>query len=141
MAEKHGALGAYARYFESLTPESLPGLGALVTDDIHFRDPFNDVRGRDALIHIFEHMFRTTQNAKFTVLRIAADEAGGILEWVFDFEVRGRAMHIAGTSVVTLSEDGRVAAHIDHWDVAGQLYATLPLIGPVIRWITGRFSA
>jgi len=135
------ALTRYARFFEGMTEETLDELGAFYMDDVRFVDPFNDVRGREAVLGVFRHMYRTTQNPRFAVRRIAVDDGGGILEWVFDFSVRGRVLTIEGTSVVTLAPDERVSSHVDHWDAAGQLYAKLPLIGPVIRWITRKFRA
>jgi hypothetical protein len=38
----------YRQYLETLTPATLDFLGDYVTDDVRFRDPFNDVRGAAA---------------------------------------------------------------------------------------------
>jgi len=35
----------YAEFFERLTVENLSELSTVMTEDIHFVDPFNDVRG------------------------------------------------------------------------------------------------
>lgn len=135
------ALSRIAAFYEALSPETLPNLGEIVAEDVHFVDPFNDVTGKAAMIHVFEHMYQTTQDPRFVVNRMAADERGGVLEWTFSFKVRGRPLEIVGTSVVTLNEAGKVASHIDHWDAAGQLFAKLPVIGPIIRWLTRKFEA
>ena len=44
-------------------------------------------------------------------------------------------------SEVTLAEDGRVLAHIDHWDPAAQLYERVPVLGAVLRMIRRRLAA
>jgi hypothetical protein len=44
-------------------------------------------------------------------------------------------MVIDGMSEVKFAPDGRVLEHIDHWDAGGQVYAKLPLIGLIIRWV------
>src|SRR3546814_1664346 len=51
-------LERYLRFLAGLTPESLDGLDGLVCDDVHFRDPFRDVRGRAALKAIFHDVPR-----------------------------------------------------------------------------------
>ena len=37
----------YRRYLETLTPETLKAISDYVTEDVRFKDPFNDVRGVD----------------------------------------------------------------------------------------------
>ena len=49
-------LQRYAEFFEQLTAENLSGLSGVMTEDIHFIDPFNDVRGIVPVEKIFRHM-------------------------------------------------------------------------------------
>jgi len=49
------ALEAYCEFFAGLRPADLERLQAVFTEDARFRDPFNDVRGRDAIRAVFEH--------------------------------------------------------------------------------------
>lgn len=134
---------AYARAFEALTPETLPDLARLWTEDVVFRDPFNDVRGRKASLAVYRHMYETTDDPRFRVLDVAASEAGAYLKWRMTFRPKGKpgTWTIEGMSDLVFAEDGRVAAHVDHWDAAGQLYEKVAGLGWLVRWLKRRLTA
>jgi hypothetical protein len=41
---------------------------------------------------------------------------------------------------VHFDQSGKVAAHLDHWDAASQLYEHVPLLGGVLRIIRRRLA-
>ncbi len=134
---------AYARAFEELTSETLPGLARLWTEDVVFRDPFNDVRGREASLAVFRHMYETTDDPRFQVLDVAASEAGAFLKWRMTFRPKGKpeTWAIDGMTELAFAADGRVSAHVDHWDAAGQLYEKVAGLGLLMRWLKRRLRA
>lgn len=129
--------------FETLRPESLPALGELYAADARFVDPFNEVRGRQAVVGIFAHMFAQVEIPRFVVRERIVDAAAGkaVLVWDFHFRAAGRERRIHGSSWLVFAADGRVAEHRDYWDAAGELYAQLPLLGPLMRWLRRRLAA
>ena len=134
-------LDALIHLYENLTPQRVGELAACYREDAHFRDPFNDVRGRAAIERIFTHMFTQVAEPKFTVLeRFSADCGHVMLLWRFDFTLRG-PQAIEGTSRLRFDADGRVAEHIDYWDAAGELYARLPLLGGLMRLLRRALAA
>lgn len=136
------AIRAYVAFFEGLTPASLDRLETLCTSDVRFRDPFNEVQGVAALRKVFEKMFEDVREPRFLVTDRAVSGQVCYLRWEFAFRpARGGApRRILGMSEVHFDETGRVTAHLDHWDSGGQIYARLPLLGPVIRWVRRRLS-
>jgi steroid delta-isomerase len=139
------ALARYARYFQSLTPDALgERFDEVFSEDVHFRDPFNDVRGREAARQVFRHMFEHTAMVRFDVLECVQQGEVGYLRWRFHFRLRGDRRDrepVEGVSRVVLAADGRVSEHLDYWDAAGGLYAQLPLLGALMRWLRKRLSA
>ena len=140
------AAAAYIRFFETLSPETLAGLDALCTADVRFRDPFNDVRGVDAFRGILGRMFRELREPRFTVLDHAVSGRVCYLRWDFAFRrgagrgaPRGAPLRIEGMSEVHFDADGKVAAHLDHWD-AGQVYELVPLAGALVRFVRRRLA-
>ena len=130
------ALRAYGDLFETLSADTLERLDDLVHQDVLFRDPFHEVRGRDAMKRIMAGMFRAFEAPRFSVRDIAMSESRGYLEWRFESgEVGGSATAFDGMSAITFSPDARILTHLDYWDAAGAIHAHLPLIGPVIRMI------
>ena len=135
-------LARLAAFYEHLTPASLDRLGELYAPSARFIDPFNDVSGLPALRRVFEHMFENLVAPRFVVLEALGGEHSGFLLWTFQFR-RGQAreQQILGTTHLRFDDEGRVLLHHDHWDAAGQLYETLPLLGPLMRWLRRRLSA
>jgi len=124
----------YQRYLETLTPESLKAISDYVTEDVRFKDPFNDVRGVDAMIHVFRHMFENVHGVRFTVRHALTDGVTCLMEWRFEGILGGAPWAFDGASRITFAADGRVCEHIDYWDVAGNFYERLPVIG----WLLAR---
>ena len=135
---------AYARYFDELSPASKAELVKLAHPDIHFVDPFNDVRGIDKLLAVFDHMFETTREPRFVTEPpiVAGDVA--FIKWRFTCTINSRfyaePVTIDGVSEVRFDAAGLITAHIDYWDAAGQLYEKLPLLGGLLRSIRRRLA-
>ena len=119
----------YRTFLETLTLETLDRLTDHVTPDVRFKDPFNDVRGADAMARVFRHMFANVDNIRFTVHHSMASGDTGLMSWRFEGMLSGKVWSFEGTSVITFAPDGRVAEHIDYWDAASQFYERFPVIG------------
>lgn len=130
----------YRLFLETLTPASLAELPDQVTEDVHFKDPFNDVRGADAMGRIFTHMFETLGPVQFTVRHSVATGDTCMMEWRFESTLGGKPLNFDGMSLVLFSADGRVAEHIDHWDAASGFYERLPVIGWLLAHLRRRIA-
>jgi ketosteroid isomerase-like protein len=127
--------------FEALAPADLQRLHEIYTDDARFKDPFNDVRGPQAIAAIFAHMYATLDEPRFVVRDIVADGDRCFLSWDFLFRMKRfsrEVQTIHGGSHLRLAADGRIAEHRDYWDVAEELYEKLPVIGALMRWLKRR---
>lgn len=129
-------------WYQRLTPASLRDIEALYADEARFKDPFNEVQGRAAIARIFEHMFATLRSPRFTIVDAVCDPRGCMLVWDFQFErASGAPLRIRGASHIVFGADGRVISHRDYWDAAEELYAKLPVLGALMRWLRRRASA
>lgn len=137
------SLNALIAYYESLTEESVARLPAFYTEDATFTDPFNDVRGVQAIQRIFRHMFRQVETPRFVVLEKVADADGAVLVWAFHFRFRrsGPEQVIQGVSHLKFDDDGRVNFHRDYWDAASELYMKLPGISLLLRLLRRKLAA
>ena len=136
-------LERYLGVFASLDISRLQQLRACFSPDARFKDPFNSVQGADAIVQVFRHMFDTLEEPRFRVTASALDGAVALLHWEFDFRLRDHSaqQRIVGMSMVTFTRSGLVAQHVDHWDAAEQVYAKIPLLRLLLRWLRRRFSA
>jgi len=132
---------AYKQYLESLSSGSLSDLGNYVTPEVHFVDPFNDVRGVAAMRRIFDDMFKTVSDIEFKADRMGMDSDTTLMAWTLTGELRGRPLMLEGMSRITFNESGRVTEHIDHWDSATQFYMRLPVIGWFLSIVRQRVAS
>jgi ketosteroid isomerase-like protein len=130
----------YQDFLENLTPETLPRLPDYATDNVHFKDPFNDVTGADAMQQVFAHMFSNIADIRFEVRHALTNGDLCLMAWRFQGKLRGKPWQFDGASVIRFAADGRVAEHIDHWDAASDFYAHLPVIGSLFSWIRRRLG-
>jgi hypothetical protein len=132
-------------FFETLTPQSLAGLGDIYAADARFKDPFNDVQGLDAIQGVFAHMFVALQQPRFVITRQVTHGNDCFITWDFYFHFgnyrRGIEQKIAGASHLVFDADGRVQLHRDYWDAAEELYEKLPLVGSLMRWLKRRANS
>lgn len=130
-------------FYEALTPEMLPRLGSVYTDDARFIDPFNDVSGIAAIRRVFEHMFETLDAPRFQIVLTVTEGYQCFLLWNFRFRRKGGSTTslIHGSTHVRFAADGRIAWHRDYWDPARELYESVPLLGALMRWLRRRLSA
>ena len=135
------ATDRYIDFFEKLSPEDTDRLGEVMTADVHFRDPFNDVTGLDAVRRVFAHMYEVLDDPRFEIVERWENGNSAILKWRFFFNRAGGETEIVGMSEVRFAEDGRAVAHLDYWDPARDLYEQVPVLGWVLGRIRNHLSA
>ena len=124
--------------FEQLQPSDLARLDDVYTEDARFKAAFNEVASRAAIVAIFEHMFRTLDEPRFVFHAALAQGDDAFLTWDMHFRMRRfdrKPQVIRGATQLRFAPDGRVALHRDYWDAAEELYAKLPLLGSLMRWL------
>jgi steroid delta-isomerase len=136
-----GRCAALADFYTTLTPESVGRVGQFYAPTARFVDPFNDVRGPAAITKIFEHMFRQVASPRFEVCSLFESADEGVLVWVMRWGEEGRGGRIEGTSHVRFDADGRVIEHRDYWDPTPSIYASIPVLGFVMRRIKSGLSS
>jgi ketosteroid isomerase-like protein len=128
-------------FFQSISADSARTLSQIYTDDVWFKDPFNEVQGLEQVSHIFTHMFEQVDAPRFVVTHNVLQDDQAFLTWDFLFRMRRFSddeQCIRGATHVRFASDGRVAYHRDYWDAAEELYEKLPVVGSLMRWLKTR---
>ena len=128
-------------FFQSISADSARTLSQIYTDDVWFKDPFNEVQGLEQVSHIFTHMFEQVDAPRFVVTHSVLQDDQAFLTWDFLFRMRrfsDEEQCIRGATHVRFASDGRVAYHRDYWDAAEELYEKLPVVGGLMRWLKTR---
>ena len=139
-----GHLTALKRYFETLTPDSVSLLPSFYAPQARFKDPFNEVQGVTAIERIFRHMYEQVDAPRFVVHDVVGNADHAFMCWDFHFAARrigAGEQTIRGATHFRFGADGRVTEHRDYWDAAEELYAKLPVLGALMRWLRQRGAA
>ena len=123
-------------FFENIRRENTKDLANIYTEDVFFKDPFNEVHDIQSVIAIFDHMFDQLDQPRFVVTTQVSQGDQAFLTWDFLFKMKRYQREeqcIRGASHIRFAADGRVCMHRDYWDAAEELYEKLPLIGSVMR--------
>jgi len=132
----------YIRLFEELSMEQLEGIEGFISNNIQFKDPFNELSGLDEFRRLLVKTLNDVKAPKFTVTHRAWSNDILFLRWSFQGEIKGlNHWNVEGMSEILFDEQGLICQHIDHWDASEQFYAKLPLIGTIIRLIRRQLQA
>lgn len=125
-----------ARIFEQLRADQLDVLAQVYAPQATFQDPFNRVQGLPAITRQFAHMYAKLHAPRFVVHEVSTQGDIGWMTWDFHFALRSGACAqcIPGATRFVLDAQGLAQDHRDYWD-ACDFYATVPVLGAVVRWL------
>lgn len=147
-------LESYANAFENLSPNNYrESLSHLLAEDVYFKDPFNELHGKEETLKVFAHMFDSVDKPKFKVTHFGLlrprtqyrhdkDPFIGMLYWQFNFRLKNsdQELTIDGTSRVTFNNKGLINRHIDYWDPSETIYKRIPVVSWLIKKIRQKLS-
>tara|TARA_B100000242_G_scaffold251807_1_gene193661 strand:- start:61 stop:486 length:426 start_codon:yes stop_codon:yes gene_type:complete len=119
----------YINLFSNLSPENINQFDDLISKDIVFIDPFNNIKGANAFKKIFYHMFENVQDPKFLILDYSINKQRVFLKWKMTFFAFKSLQIIEGMSELLLNDDGKISTHIDYWDSLNGIFIKIPFIG------------
>lgn len=131
-----------AQYFECLSPAALADLSSIYAPQASFKDPFNEVRGLNNIRAVYQHMFDNLLEPRFVIQQALTQADHCFLTWDFSFRrsASSSLMRVHGASHLIFDANGLIEMHRDYWDTAQELYAKLPVVGALVRWITRRLA-
>lgn len=122
------SIAAIYTWYESLTKESVENINDLYVEHAFFKDPFNEVKGRDKIKHIFNDMFDKLENPRFVFIDKIEQGNQVFVTWDFIFSANKKIYTIHGSSHLKLNDDLMITYHRDYWDVGEELLLKIPLI-------------
>ena len=115
-------------WYENLKEGSLDEMEFFYDENAFFKDPFNEIEGRDKLMKIFAHMFETLEKPQFVILDTIENSSCAFLTWDFFLRIKGRGLKIHGSSHLKFNEENRIVYHRDYWDVGEEILLNVPFI-------------
>ena len=119
----------YINLFSNLSHDNISEFDNLISKDIIFADPFNNIKGINAFKNIFYHMFENVKEPRFFVLDYSIKIQRVFLKWKMTFFAFKSLQTIEGMSELLLNNSGKVAVHTDYWDSLNGLFVKIPFFG------------
>jgi hypothetical protein len=117
-------LEEYVTWLERLTPRSIRLIEKIAAHGMAFSDPFNLVRGVDAVEAAFEKRlaaFGGSPKLTVTDRAFGRDNEAVYLRWTMTGTWRGKPIAMNGIAELAFTLDGKIYSHIDHWDAGSVL--------------------
>lgn len=132
---------AYCQLFTELSPARIDEFDQLVTAQVHFRDPFNDVHGLEPMKAILRGMFQHTREPSFVIHEQDILGVHAWLRWEFSAIIPLLGLlKVEGASRLAFDgTTGRICEHLDYWDSA-PFYLRLPMLGGLLRLVRNRVA-
>ena len=116
------------KWYENLKEGSLDEMDLFYDENVFFKDPFNEFKGRDKLKKAFAHMFVNLGNPHFVILDTIENSECVFLTWDFYLKFKGRRHKIHGSSHLKYDKENRIVYHRDYWDVGEEILLNVPFI-------------
>ena len=104
-------------WYENLNKISLDQIEKFYDNDVFFKDPFNELRGRDKVRKIFDHMLENLEKPHFVFIDTIEKDEESFLTWDFFFKFNGKDYKIHGSSHLKCNKEQIICYHRDYWDV------------------------
>ena len=127
-------------WYENLKEGSLDKIDFFYDENVFFKDPFNEFKGRDKLMKVFTHMFENLENPHFVILDTIEDSDGAFLTWDFYLKIKGRGHKIHGSSYLKYNKENRIVYHRDYWDVGEEILLKIPFMKFMYSYIQKKMA-
>jgi limonene-1,2-epoxide hydrolase len=107
-------------------PSALEGLATMYADNVHFRDPIQELDGIEAFLDMNTRLLKRMRSLTWQVHRALGDDRYAVLEWSMQATTKLHVkLDVDGTTVVH-AHDGKIIDHRDYWDLGEMMASPLP---------------
>lgn len=119
---------------------ALATIPELYAEDMTFRDPIQEVHGRDDFIEVTQRLIERARTLEVDVHDGAHSDDSLFITWTMRVALPfGPRVTFEGVSRLGL-DDGRVTSHRDYFDLVGSMLGTVPGLRAVYRTILRRLA-
>ena len=123
------------RFYEAFQQRDAATMAACYAPDVQFSDPvFPDLRGAQAGL-MWRMLCERGKDLRLEFRDVRADDATGSVHWEawYTFSATGRKVHNVIDATFTF-RDGRIARHVDHFDLYRWSRQALGPAGLLLGW-------
>ncbi len=100
----------------------------------HFQDSIQSAQGRDKFVEICERLGKRCSELVIEVHNAGKNENVFFIEWTMSMSIMGSPMtHMKGITRLVVDDDGLITFWRDYYDLWGDTFDAIPLIGKLYR--------
>lgn len=133
------------KFFHALNKDTLALIDEFYHEDVVFRDPLVEIRGRAALHDYYGKMYQNVRSIVFEFPEVITEDDRQSLIWTMTLSAKGyngnKPLSVDGTSVIRYDRaSGLAVYHRDYFDLGTFVYETLPVLGPMVRFVKRKMA-
>ena len=141
--EEAQAITRFTDFLREWNPETIAdSVQAVYASEAYFNDTIKEINSNKKIAHYLSKSLEATEMVRIEVLDVARSGVDYYFRWVMDIKFRklnnSDWARSEGMSQIRFDHEGRVLLHRDFWDAAGGLFAYMPVVGFLLRWIKER---
>ena len=108
-------------------------------ENVIFIDPTQETEGLNSYIEAQEKLVKRCDDVFLETHAISINKNYGFIEWTMGLKIMGKEFIYPGITRLVFGENGLIEEHRDYFDFCGPTFGPIPILGPFIRWLYGRF--
>ncbi len=108
-------------------------------ENVIFIDPTQETEGLNLYIEAQEKLIKRCDDVFLETHAISINKNYGFIEWTMGLKIMGKEFIYPGITRLVFGENGLIKEHRDYFDFCGPTFGPIPILGPFIRWLYGRF--
>lgn len=135
-------IDSFCELYRKLNKNNLSELENIYSEDILFIDAVHQLRGIEKLQHYFSNLYKNIRYCRFHIEEVISGKGQASIIWTMTFAHSrlnsGEPIRVNGSSHLKFAE--KIYYHRDYLDMGQMLYAHLPLLGGMVKFINKRVS-
>ena len=141
--EEAQAIARFTEFLREWDPETIDvKVQAVYASGAYFNDTIKEIRSSKHIANYLAKSLEATEMVRIEVTDVARSGVDYYFRWVMDIKFRNLNnsswTRSEGMSQIRFDHEGKVLLHRDFWDAAGGLFAYMPIVGFLLKWIKGR---
>ena len=137
------AIARFTEFLREWDPVTIAdSVRSVYASDAYFNDTIKEISTNEEVAHYLAESLAATELVRIEVNDVARSGVDYYFRWVMDIKFRnlnnGAWTQSEGMSQIRFDREGKVVMHRDFWDADGGLFAYMPVVGSLLRWIKGR---
>ncbi|WP_413288109.1 nuclear transport factor 2 family protein [Bdellovibrio sp. HCB337] len=122
-------------WYSRVTAKSIKHLHQYYTKDAFFKDPLVEIYTTEEIEQYYLRVLNRISDIHFTFENIVEQGNQACVTWVMKARFMGREFSVEGSTHFKFTSNGLCEYHRDYFDVSGEIYEQVPVMGLLFRGI------